>query len=73
MPKKCYGVYIRTERSLKKIIDIMNAKYNNELIIRNIDEFRDLLVEDGPGSSITLVAQWERIPEGYTAPVTGVE
>lgn len=42
-------------------------------IVRNIDEFRDLLVEDGPGSSITLVAQWERIPEGYNAPVTGVE
>lgn len=39
MPKKCYGVYIRTERSLKKIIDMMNAKYNNELIIKNIDEF----------------------------------
>lgn len=49
-------------------------EYNGDVkFVRDVDEFRDLLVEAGPGSSITLVAQWERIPEGYTAPVTGVE
>lgn len=48
--------------------------YNgNARIIYDPKDFKALLLELGPGSKITLVAQWEKIPSSYTAPVTGVE
>ena len=45
----------------------------NVRIIRTPQDFKALLLELGPNSQITLIAQWEKIPQDYVAPVTGVE
>lgn len=49
------------------------AKY----IITSTKDFNDMLKELGPNSSITLVAQWRKLPDPivkyYALPVTGVE
>ena len=49
------------------------AKY----IITSVKDFKDMLKELGPNSTITLVAQWRKLPDPvvkyYNLPVTGVD
>jgi uncharacterized repeat protein (TIGR02543 family) len=42
-------------------------------IIRNPEDFVKVLKGMDPYSSITLVAQWDEIPQRYTTPVTGIK
>jgi len=50
---------------------------DNKLRITSTSDFKKLLIERGKNTSVTLVAQWEKIPETktkiYYIPVTGVE
>ena len=49
----------------------------NKLRITSISDFKKLLIERGKNTSVTLVAQWEKIPEArtktYYIPVTGIK
>ena len=49
----------------------------SKYFVTNIKDFNDILKELGPNSSITLVAQWKKLPDpvvkNYNLPVTGVE
>lgn len=54
---------------------VYTDKYGNQTLYKNVNDFRQILVDLGKNSEILLVAQWKKIPEtpAYVAPVTGVE
>lgn len=60
--------------------DFIGFEFENDgtkYIITNTKDFNDMLKELGPNSTITLVAQWKKLPDPvvkyYALPVTGVE
>ena len=47
MPKTVKGIYIKTERSLKKLIEIMNSKSKTQIILKDIDEYSCIINGEG--------------------------
>ena len=47
MPKSVQGIFIRTERSLKKLIEVMDSKYKKgTIILFDIDEYSCIINPD---------------------------
>ncbi len=47
MPKTVIGVYIKTERSIKKLIEVLDARSRDQrIIIKDIDEYSCIISKD---------------------------